>query len=92
MVDDDALRHSARVIPSIERQIGPRAAGAIAEMGIAPDDAPGQLLGIGIDEQLVRVEAEAALGFIAAVNPIAIELTGRDVVQIAVPDILSALR
>ena len=38
------------------------------------------------------VEAEPALGLSAAVNAIAIELSRPDIVQIAVPDILSSLR
>ena len=48
--------------------------------------------GIGIEQQLVGVEAVAVLGLIRPVNAIAVELAGRDVVQIAVPDILGALR
>jgi hypothetical protein len=38
------------------------------------------------------VEAEPALGLIAAVNAITVELSRSDIVQIAVPDILSSLR
>src|SRR4051794_6061070 len=89
-VNDDALGHSARVVPSIKRQVGACAAGAISEMGIAPDEAPRELFGIGVDEELVRVEAVSALGLVAAVNPIPIELSRRYIVQIAVPDVLSA--
>jgi hypothetical protein len=92
LVDDDALGHPARVVPSIERQVGPCAAGAIAEMGIAPDEAPGQVPGVGVDEELMGVEAEPAFGLIAAVNAVTIELSRPDIVQVAVPDILSSLR
>ena len=42
-VDDDGLRHSARIVPPVERQVGARAARAIAEMRIVPDEAAGEL-------------------------------------------------
>jgi hypothetical protein len=60
-------------------------------MGIAPDEAPRQFFGVGVDEELVRVEAEPALRLVPAVNPITIELPGCHIVQIAVPDVLGAL-
>ena len=43
------------------------------------------------EQQLVGVEAVPALGRIRPVDAIAIELPGRDVVEIAVPDVLVAL-
>ena len=61
-------------------------------MRVAPDQPAGQPPGIGIEQQLVGVEAVAVLGLIGPVNAIAVELPGRDVVQIAVPDVLGALR
>ncbi len=91
-VDDHALRHSTRVVAPVEREVGSRAAGAIAEMRIAPDQAPCELLRIGIDEQLVRIEAQSALGMIRAVNPVTVQLSRCDIAKIAVPDILGALR
>src|SRR3954451_1139447 len=79
-VDDDALGHSTRVVPSIKRQVGACAAGAISEMGIAPDEASRQFFGVGVDEELVRVEAEPAFRLVAAVNPITVEPSGRHIV------------
>src|SRR5206468_4275992 len=76
---------------AIEGKILARAAGAVAEMRVAPDQPAGEPLGVGIEQQLVGVEAVAAFGCIGAVDAIAIELPGRDVVEIAVPDILAAL-
>ena len=67
-----------------------RAAGAIAKMCVAPDEAPGELPGIGIDEQLVRIEAQSPLGVIRAVNPVTVELSRRNIIEVAVPDILGA--
>src|ERR1700747_803649 len=92
LVDDPALRHSTRVVASVEREVGSRAAGAIPEMRVAPDESARELLGIGIDEQLVRIEAQSALGMISAVNPVTVELSRRDIIEVAVPDILGAFR
>ena len=91
LVDHDGLRHAAGIVAPVERQILARAAGAIGEMRIAPDQPPGEPPGIGIEQQLVGVEAVAVLGLVGAVDAIAVELPGRDVVQIAVPDVLGAL-
>ena len=60
-------------------------------MRVAPDEAPCELLGIGVDQQLVRIEAQSALGVIWTMNPVTVELSGGDVVETAVPDILGAL-
>ena len=91
LVDDDGLGHAAGIVAPVEREILARAAGAIGEMRIAPYQPSGQPPGIGIEQQLVGVEAVAVLGLIGAVNAIAVELSGRNVVQIAVPDIFGAL-
>ena len=61
-------------------------------MRIAPHQPSGEPLGIGIEQQLVGVEAVAVLRRIGPVDAIAIELAGRDVVEIAVPDVLGAFR
>src|ERR1700738_360931 len=61
-------------------------------MRIAPDQAAGNGFGIGIDEKLVGVEAQAALGIVWAVDPVAIELPRQHIIEIAVPDILGPLR
>ena len=91
-VDHDRLRHAARIVAAVEGEVLACAPGAIAEMRVAPHQAADEPLGIGIEQQLVGVEAVPALGRIGAVDAIAIELPGRDVVEIAVPDVLAALR
>src|SRR5690348_2466469 len=91
-IDDHRLRHAPRIVAPIEGKVCARAAGAIAEMGIAPDKPPGKPPCIGIEQQLVGVEAMAAFGLVGPVNAIAVELPGRNVVQIAMPDILTSLR
>ncbi len=61
-------------------------------MRVAPDQPAGEPLGIGIQQQLVRIEAVALFGRIGPVDAIAVELSGRDVVEIAMPDVLGTLR
>ena len=91
LVDHHRLGHAARIVAPVEREVLARAAGAIGEMRVAPDQPAGQPLGIGIEQQLVGVEAVAVLGLVGAVNAIAVELAGRYVVEIAVPDVFGAL-
>ncbi len=90
-LDDHRLRHATRIVAPIERKIATRAAGAVAEMGVAPHQPSGERLGMRVDQQLVRVKTKAALGIVGAVHAIAVKLSGRDVVEVAVPDVLGAL-
>ncbi len=90
-VDDDGLRHAARIVAPIERQVFACAPGAIGEMRIAPYQPSGKASRIGIEQQFVGVEAMAVFGLIGAMNSVAIKLSGRDVIQIAVPDVLGTL-
>ncbi|MGY4481780.1 hypothetical protein ACVWWR_000971 [Bradyrhizobium sp. LM3.2] len=92
LVDHDALRHAARVVAPVEGEIFTRASGAIGEMRVTPDQPPGKPLGIGVEQQLVGVEAMPLLGLVGAMHAITVELAGRNVVEIAVPDVLGALR
>src|SRR5262245_2344213 len=87
-IDDHALWYSTSVVAPVEREVGARAAGAIAKMCVAPDEAPGELPSIGIDEQLVRIEAQSPLRVIRAVNPVTVELSRRNIIEVAMPDIL----
>src|SRR5258708_24809451 len=83
--DDDGLRHAPRIVTPIEREVLARAPGAIGEMRIAPYQPSGKPPGVGVEQQLVGIEAVAVLGLIGPVNAIAIELSRRNVVQITVP-------
>ena len=91
-VHNHTLRHTARIVAPVEREIGACAAGAVAEMRIAPDESSRELLCIRINKQFVRVEAQSTLGVIGAMHPIAIELPRGHIAQVAVPDILCAFR
>ncbi len=92
LVDHDGLQHAPRIVAAVEGQILARAADAEAEMRIAPHQPPGKPPRIGVEQQLVRIEAVAALRRIGTMDAVAVELPGRDVVEIAVPDVLGALR
>ncbi len=91
-IDDDRFVHVARIVAPVERQIGCLRAGAIAEMRIAPGELPAELLAVGVDQQLVGIEPMAGLGRVGAMHAIAVELAGRDVREIGVPDVVGALR
>jgi hypothetical protein len=60
-------------------------------MRVAPDQPSGQPLGVRVDQELIRVETESLLRLVRPMHAIAIELSGRDIVQIAMPDIFAAL-
>ena len=51
-----------------------------------------KLLGIGIEQELVGIEAMSLLGLIRPVDAIAVELPGADVGKMAVPDVAGPLR
>ena len=61
-------------------------------MRVAPCELAGELLAVGIDQQLVGIEPVAGLGFIGPVHAIAVELAGRDVREIDMPDVVGPLR
>ena len=92
LVEHDRLGHSARIVAAVEREVGARVTGAIAEMRIAPDQPAGQLLGIRVDQELVRVESQTPFGLIRSVHAVAIELAGDHVGEVAMPDVFRALR
>src|ERR1700709_2367036 len=77
-VDNDGLRHAARIVAPVEREVLARAPGAIGEMRIAPYQPSGKPPGIGIEQQLVGVETVAVFGFIGPVNAVTVELPRRN--------------
>ena len=53
---------------------------------------PDDLLGVGIEEELVGVEAVPGRGLVGAVHPVAVDRAGPRVRQIAVPDLVGVFR
>src|SRR5215471_11450714 len=61
-------------------------------MRVAPDEPPDKFFRIGVDEELVRIEAQPTFGLVRPMHPVSVELSRGDVVEVAVPDILGTLR
>ena len=72
-----AFGHAARRCRA-GRTTGPRAPlpTPVAEVGVAPAQLALQRLGVGVEQQLVRIEAVAGGGLVGAVDAIAVEQAG----------------
>ena len=67
-------------------------ADGVAEHRVGPLlDRPGHRFGVGIDQQLVGVEAVALAGTVGPVHAVAVELARADVGQVTVPDEVGSL-
>jgi hypothetical protein len=91
-VDQDAFRHAARAVTPVEGEILARGSDAIAEMGIAPGQFAMKKLGVGIDQQLVRIEAMAVGRVVRAMHPVAVKQSGPGILEITMPDCIAVLR
>lgn len=72
-IDLLTFQHAADIVSAIERQVGVLAREAIAEMGVTPSDGADDGLRIGVEEQLIRIEAVATGGFAGTTDAIAVE-------------------
>jgi hypothetical protein len=79
-----AFRHAEAVVAPVEGQVGAVRADAIAEMGIRPAYRAAQRLGVGVEQQLVGIEAVAVARLIGAMDAVAVEQPGHGLGQIAV--------
>ena len=82
-VDHHRLRHVRRRVGVVAPV---RVAERVAEHGLVPDHRPVHGLGVRVDQQLVRVAAQALGGGVGPVHPVAVALAGLDAGQVAVPD------
>jgi hypothetical protein len=73
---DHAARHEGRAVAAVEGQVGLLALGVVAVERVVPDRMARQALGVGIDQELVGIEAVAAGRGIFAVHPVAVKRTG----------------
>ncbi len=60
----------------------------VAEQGRVPRDGADETLGVGVDEELVRVEPVPGGGLVGAVDAEAVDRAGAGVGQVAVPDLV----
>ncbi|MNO90258.1 hypothetical protein D3C76_817650 [compost metagenome] len=91
-VDDPGLGHERRAVPRIETQVGIRGADGVAEQRFRPAQFADQLPGIGIDQQLVGIEAVPGVGFVGAIDPVSVDLPRMRIRQVAMPDFVAVLR
>ena len=81
-----------RAVALVERQILPWRRRPGSRTARRPSaSVAGKRLGVGVEQQLVVVEAVAGLGLVRAVHPIAVELARAHVGQVAVPDLVGVL-
>ena len=87
---DHAARHVAGAVARIQRQVRLGGADRIAHQRVMPDRMARQPLGIGVQKQLVVVEAVPLGRGIGAIGAIAVALARPQPRDIAVPDIAIA--
>src|ERR1700731_2889332 len=75
----------------IERQVAVRISQLIAEKLVGPGQLPADRLGVGIEQQFVRIEAQSALGNVGSVRPIAVQLARARRRHVNVPSTVGAL-
>jgi len=86
-----ALGHERRAVAAVERKVLALAADRVAVERVAPAQLAHQVLRIGVEHQLVGVEAVALLRLVGAVHPVAVGLAGARLGQVAVPHAIGAV-
>ncbi len=90
-IDHHAFRHEGRAVALIEGEVV-AALHLVAEHGRIPCQRAGMGARIGIEQQLVGVEAMAGVGLIGAIDAVAIEGAGADPGDIAVKHLIGIFR
>ena len=88
VVDHDRLGHRGGVVLVVGLEVGVLV--AVGDVGqdvgvVLPVDGALDRLGVGVDQQLVGVEAVALVGRVGPVHAVAVALSGADPGQVAVP-------
>jgi hypothetical protein len=86
-----ALGHVAGAVTAVEGQILARIAHTVTVQRIVPAHGAVQQARVGVQQQLVVVEAVPALGSIGAVDAVTVQLAGPQVRQVGVPDLVRVL-
>src|SRR5208337_643755 len=90
-VDDDRLRHVGRAVALVEGEVVPVRADRIAEDGGVPGELAGVGARVGVEEELVRVEAAPDLRLVGPVDAEAVEGSGPDAVDMTVEHLVRVL-
>ena len=88
LVGHDAFHHPGCAVAAIKREIRARRVHTMAEQRVRPFQLAGDTARVGIEQQLVRIEAIAALWLIRAVGAEAIEQPDLRVRQVTVPHLV----
>ena len=91
-IDDAAFRHEGRAVAGIEGEVLVFAFEIVAEDFLPPFQLADELAGIGIDQQLVGIEAVTVRRIVSTVNPITVKRAGFQAGDIAMPDFVGELR
>ena len=87
-IDHAAFRHEGGAVALVEGEVVVGLADRVAEQRGVPVELADELLRIGIEQQLVRVEAVPVRRLVGAVHAIAIDRARPRVRQVAVPDLV----
>ncbi len=90
-IDHGTAWHVTGAVAAVETEIAIAVTQGVAEQVWGPLQFADDLLGIGIQQQLVGIEAMALFRRIRAVHPVAVTLPGPHVRQVAVPDLVGVL-
>src|SRR4051794_18497682 len=90
--DHPALRNVARIVATAKRQVPPRTSEPITKYRVGPTEPPLQRLGVGVDQQLVRIEPMPVRRIEGPVNTISVKQVRASVRQIGVPDLVGIFR
>ena len=79
------------IVAIVEGQVSLRIAHLVAAHLVAPTHIAADPLGVGIEHDLVRIEAMSVGRLVRSVDAIAVKLSRANVGQVAVPDQVAAL-
>ena len=87
-----AFRHGGRAVQVAEAQVLVLARRIVSQLGVGHEQRAIQSLGVGIQQQLVGIEAMAGFGRIGARGTQGVTAAGPEVGKIAMPDSAALLR
>ena len=91
-VDHPAFRNKGGAVPLVEAEVLVGMVEGVGEQLRAPFEAANELLGVGIDQQLVRVEAVSGFGFVWSIGAVTIADARPCRGQVAVPNLVGVFR